>query len=398
MLLLLLFAIFFGVVLSNKELIKRESFVNVYPTYAYKHGNNWRFQPIVSVHDTQDRSKFLEMIKWTAKKVWARSPLEKSIAEERWQSFSLKPVAGQTIHLSLVDPASQVNAYTFNGIKTSNGIDHFGKEGFTTDTLEITPLDTYRVPTVVKKFNLVVQNCAFNCRAAEYRDDRTVAESIPPYAPVFLVPEEGVSIISDLDDTVKQSKVLSKRILLDHTISESFIPVQAMAALYAKWKQDLDKKGYAAAFHYLSGSFWYLGRDLVNFLNSQGFPEGSLNLQYIDANEFRTLVKMSRSTYKHKIATIEHLIKVFPRRKFILVGDSGEKDPEIYGEMAAKYPEHILAIFIRKVVGVDLVKEVLLNAQERFDKAFRNVDRALVHIITFTDPSEAMDVFSSNRP
>lgn len=53
----------------------------------------------------------------------------------------------------------------------------------------------------------------------------------------------------------------------------------------------------------------------------------------------------------YKRRTIEPILKTFPGRKFVLVGDSGEKDPEIYGALARGHPAQIVRIFIRDVTG-----------------------------------------------
>jgi phosphatidate phosphatase APP1 len=45
---------------------------------------------------------------------------------------------------------------------------------------------------------------------------------------------------------------------------------------------------------------------------------------------------------------------LFPERRFVLVGDSGEKDPEVYSKLAARFPERVVAILIREVSGRDL--------------------------------------------
>lgn len=53
----------------------------------------------------------------------------------------------------------------------------------------------------------------------------------------------------------------------------------------------------------------------------------------------------------HKQAAIEPLLQAFPQRRFILVGDSGEQDPEIYGHFLRAQPEQILHVYIRSVRG-----------------------------------------------
>ena len=52
-----------------------------------------------------------------------------------------------------------------------------------------------------------------------------------------------------------------------------------------------------------------------------------------------------------KLSVIRALFKTFPQRRFLLVGDSGEHDPEIYGAMARRFPQQVAGIFIRQLDG-----------------------------------------------
>ena len=78
----------------------------------------------------------------------------------------------------------------------------------------------------------------------------------------------------------------------------------------------------------------------------------------------------------HKINHLRYFI-FNSIRLLVLVGDSGEKDPEIYGFIARKYPKRVHRIFIRAVKG-----ESARN--ERFLKAFEGVPQEKWSI--FTDP------------
>ena len=64
-------------------------------------------------------------------------------------------------------------------------------------------------------------------------------------------------------------------------------------------------------------------------------------------------------------------------RSLVLVGDSGEHDPEIYGNVARMYPKRVRRIFIRAVKGEK-------KDDERFIKAFKGVPRE--KWLVFTDP------------
>jgi phosphatidate phosphatase APP1 len=84
------------------------------------------------------------------------------------------------------------------------------------------------------------------------------------------------------------------------------------------------------------------------------------------------------SPEEYKLRIIEPLLTAFPQRKFVLVGDSGEKDPEVYGILVRRHSNQIIGIFIRDVTGED-------SGAERYLKSFKDVpnDRWTI----FTEPS-----------
>ena len=80
-----------------------------------------------------------------------------------------------------------------------------------------------------------------------------------------------------------------------------------------------------------------------------------------------------------KAGVIRSLFKRFPRRRFLLVGDSGEHDPEIYGAVARRYPRQVAGILIRQIPGER-------GLRQRYAKAFRRVDAD--RITLFEDATE----------
>ena len=93
--------------------------------------------------------------------------------------------------------------------------------------------------------------------------------------------------------------------------------------------------------------------------SKESFPEGSFHMKNVPTNLFsksswkdlKKLVTNNEHTYDHKIAQITLLIQRFPHRDFILVGDSGEKDPEVYRAVREKFPHRVREIWIRDVVN-----------------------------------------------
>ena len=177
---------------------------------------------------------------------------------------------------------------------------------------------------------------------------------------VQLIPPEGLSVISDIDDTIKISNVLDKRELLANTFLKEYKPVPGMAEGYRSWA----KRG--AVFHYVSGSPWQLYPFISDFMSREGFPPGSYALRAFRVKD-RTFFNLFASPEETKIHAIEALMDQFPGRRFILVGDSGEKDPEVYGEIARNHTKQVERIFIRDVPDGDV-------SRERLEKAFRGVE------------------------
>jgi phosphatidate phosphatase APP1 len=105
-------------------------------------------------------------------------------------------------------------------------------------------------------------------------------------------------------------------------------------------------------FHYVSGSPWQLYLPLATFLQKEGFPAGSFHLKLFRLTD-STAFSLLSSQEATKLAAIEPILAAFPGRRFVLVGDSGEQDPEIYGKIARKYGRQIAAILIRNVTDED---------------------------------------------
>ena len=101
----------------------------------------------------------------------------------------------------------------------------------------------------------------------------------PAAAELLLIPPTGLSIISDIDDTVKLSDVLNKRELLRNTFLREFVPVEGMAELYRHWGEE-----HEAVFHYVSASPWQLQPELEGFLRNSGFPPATFHLKSVRLN------------------------------------------------------------------------------------------------------------------
>lgn len=172
----------------------------------------------------------------------------------------------------------------------------------------------------------------------ERRDSRLFAGEVHVVDPV------GVSVISDIDDTIKVTEVTDRKKLLRNTFLLPFRAVDGMSDVYRRWSRG------GATFHFVSASPWQLYQPLAQFVNQTGFPPATFHLRQVRLKDSSALALLA-DPLEAKLQVIEPLMRLYPRRRFILVGDSGERDPEVYGRIAQNYPEQVQRIFIRDVTG-----------------------------------------------
>ncbi len=161
-------------------------------------------------------------------------------------------------------------------------------------------------------------------------------------SPIFLAERRGISVVTDIDDTIKLTEVNSRRRMLLRTFAEPFEAIDGMAVAYQRWAEQ------GALFHYVSSSPWQIYDAINQFLIDEQFPSGSMHLKWFRLRDeiFKRWQIIRR---KSKGGVIRNLIKRLPGRTFVLVGDSGERDPEIYAKLASKFPLQVARICIRQI-------------------------------------------------
>jgi hypothetical protein len=172
------------------------------------------------------------------------------------------------------------------------------------------------------------------------------------------IPWSGWSVISDIDDTIKDSQVSPLRQLLANTFLREFRSVEGMADLYRDWANA------GCQFHYVSSSPWQLLNPLQQLCNEQQFPSGTFHLRTFRLGT-DLMRKMLLLRQRGKAIVIHSLLSTFPSRKFLLVGDSGERDPEIYCRAAQRFPNQIQGIYIRDVATKRMTRRRLEKLTEK---------------------------------
>lgn len=189
-------------------------------------------------------------------------------------------------------------------------------------------------------------------------------------------------VASDIDDTILHTGVVSilKWKVIYNSIfkhAKNRIPLEGAADFYHKLHRGISGNNANPIF-YVSHSPWNLYRYLELFLRQNNFPKGPILLRSL--NNF--LRKKSKEEKPQKQKEILNLLKTYPSLPFILIGDSGEHDPDIYMEIAEEFPDRILAIYLRSVKHIKKmirVKGLIENYKTTPVLIVENSNQAIVH-------------------
>lgn len=156
-------------------------------------------------------------------------------------------------------------------------------------------------------------------------------------------------VISDIDDTVVETGATDfirnwRRVLVDRPQDRLAVP--GAASLYKTIAGD--HVAPVRPFFYVSSSPWNLYGFIAEFMELNSIPHGPMFLKDygIDSEQLIT-----RGHDEHKLEAIETVLGFYPGFKFLLIGDNGQQDVEIYAEAVEHFPDRIGAVFIRDVSG-----------------------------------------------
>lgn len=172
----------------------------------------------------------------------------------------------------------------------------------------------------------------------------TIDESLLQTAVVEIVEQRGVSVITDIDDTIRLTGVLGdKREMFRNIFSKPFSSCEIPGV--SDWYQELRNK-FNSPIHYVSNSPWQIFNVVYGFMQELNFPITSIHLRQYSGNIVSSFTQPSA---ERKRPSLVHLMEEFPERKFILVGDTGEQDLEAYLSLIPQFAPQILAIYMRVV-------------------------------------------------
>lgn len=164
-------------------------------------------------------------------------------------------------------------------------------------------------------------------------------------APVFIVdPEARLGVISDVDDTVMVTALPRPLLAAWNTFvldEHARVPTPGMAVLLDR----IASAHRSVPVVYVSTGAWNVAPTLRRFLSRNLFPAGPLLLTDWGPTHDRWF----RSGREHKVDSLERLAHEFPNLKWLLIGDDGQHDEQIYATFVAAHADNVAAVLIRQL-------------------------------------------------
>jgi len=342
-LLLLIFISFFltadlfaaAEIASDESEVDQRRQVTFYPTYGYMDGDTWVIPLRAYVH--RDRRMWERLVTRQVRSRFNLRPEEADNFRYRIRDFVTNSRSGRDVQIEFEnDPQDQ-----------KFGI--IGNDGMFVES------DNYGY--IVGNLRIHKERAQELLDAQEGDDNwlrySTVSDRYYGEGKFELIEPEGLSVVSDVDDTIKITEIpAGSRIVVRNTFFKDYTAAPGMVEKYKDYED--------ATFHYVSGSPWQLFDPLHSFLIEEaGFPRGTFHMKTVRKNIFRLgswsdlreLATDEMVTFNQKINQISQLFIHFPDREFILIGDSGERDPEVYNTIRDRFPEQVREIIIRDVLN-----------------------------------------------
>ena len=201
---------------------------------------------------------------------------------------------------------------------------------------------------------------------------------------LFVPHSTQYGFISDIDDTVlvshsartgKKLRVLFTKNPRSRKTFSDVVKFYNLLALSHTTPETLNP------FFYVSSSEWNLYDNLNEFFKFNDLPKGAFLLNQI--KKWYQLFKTGASKHEGKLVRTKRIFDAFPKQRFVLLGDNSQKDPEIYMALANKYPEKVVAIYIRNISPEKEVfaANILANVEDKTIETclFKHTDEAILH-------------------
>jgi len=208
-------------------------------------------------------------------------------------------------------------------------------------------------------------------------------------------------VVSDIDDTVMVShstNTLKKLKLMLFKNARTRVPFEGVGAFYRALRRGAENQKHYNPVFYVSSSEWNLYDLLTDFFEFRNIPAGPLMLQELEHSIFQ-FWKSGGGTHEHKLEKIRFLFSFFPDLSFVLIGDSGQRDPSLYLQAVREYPGRVKAVYIRCIGRAHKNRQTLDIAEKMKESGvpmllIDNTEEAARHALLneFIAPSSMPDI------
>ncbi|EAT89940.1 hypothetical protein HBI56_033890 [Parastagonospora nodorum] len=162
-------------------------------------------------------------------------------------------------------------------------------------------------------------------------------------ATAFLVPTEGITFVSDIDDILRVTKIYDPKEGLLNSFARPFVQWENMPEIYANWSRTLPNNTH---FHYLTTTPEQATRNYMDFIYKT-YPGGSFDTRPLNFSDVK-------ATLSIRMYLLTKVFETFPKRKFVLVADTSNSDVmKDYPQLAHTYPNQVQCIFLRNTSATD---------------------------------------------
>jgi hypothetical protein len=162
-------------------------------------------------------------------------------------------------------------------------------------------------------------------------------------ATAYLVPTEGITFISDIDDILRVTKIYDPKEGLLNSFARPFTQWMNMPEIYANWSQSMPNSTH---FHYLTTTPEQVTRNYMDFI-FKTYPGGSFDTRPLNFSD----VSATLSIRKY---LLDKVFETFPKRKFVLIADTSNSDVmKDYPQLAHDHPNQVQCILLRNTSATD---------------------------------------------
>ncbi|KAL2404886.1 hypothetical protein ABEF93_008108 [Exophiala dermatitidis] len=192
----------------------------------------------------------------------------------------------------------------------------------------------------------------------------------------YLVSDEGLTVISDIDDILRVTKIYQPKEGLLNSFARPFTPWMNMPDIYRNWSVSLPNMH----FHYLTTTPEQITRNYMQFIYAT-YPGGSFDTRPLNFSDVSATLSIRKWL-------LERIFQTFPHRKFILVADTSNSDVmRDYPEMATEYPGQVQCIFLRNTSSTDSGDKFPYNTE-----GFKNLNQQSYMFFRVPDDLTGLDI------